>query len=127
MLKKRCCLGNAFFVYYNYDISMYTDICSLFEKNKKYNEVKSMLETKKALVYVNANRINGISKKTGRDYDFANIEVSDGIGSLEWPIVPELVPTLNLNRGDKVQLHVDVRKDSFGNTQFIVDKVTKAM
>lgn len=86
-----------------------------------------MLETKKALVFVNATRINGISKKTGKDYDFANIEVSDGIGSLEWPIIPDLVPNLNFSRGDKIQLHVDVRKDNFGNTQFIVDKVSKAV
>lgn len=85
-----------------------------------------MLETVKALIFVNATRNNGISKKTGKEYDFANIEVSDGIGSLEWPIVPDLVSTLSFNRGDKIQLHVDVRKDNFGNTQFVVNKVTKA-
>lgn len=87
-----------------------------------------MLESKKPLIFVGAVRNKGISKKTGNEYDFANIEVSDGIGSLEWPIVPALAEQVaeSYKRGDKVQLSVDVRRDTFGNTQFIVNNVIKA-
>lgn len=82
-----------------------------------------MFLNEKKLIFVAANRIKGTNSK-GNDYDFANIEISDGIGSLEIPLDVHLAETCNrdLARGQEVKIRVDARK-AFGRTQFIVDQV----
>lgn len=84
-----------------------------------------MLISENELVFVAATRLQGT--KNGRDYDFAKIEISDGIGSLEIPIQPALAQICNdrFARGEKIRISVDVRKQ-FGRTQFIVDDVQSA-
>ena len=85
-----------------------------------------MLISEKPVIFVGSVRNQGTSNKTGKDYDFATIEVSDGIGSIEMPLRPDLSETLNknLSRGDKIKIRVDARK-SFGRTEFLVDQVDK--
>lgn len=82
-----------------------------------------MLISEKKLLFVAANRIKGTNKQ-GNDYDFANIELSDGIGSLEMPLDTHLAEQCNQNfgRGQEVKILVDARKQ-FGKTQFIVKDV----
>ena len=83
-----------------------------------------MLVNDKKLLFVGANRVKGTSKKTNAEYDFANIEVSDGIGSFELPLEVHLAETLNrdLARGQEIKVRVDIRKQ-FGKFQIIVDDV----
>lgn len=85
-----------------------------------------MLISEKPVIFVGAVRNKGISKKSGNEYDFATIEISDGIGSIEMPLRVDLAETLNhnLNRGDKIKIRVDARKN-FGRTEFLVDHVDK--
>ena len=85
-----------------------------------------MLISEKPVIFVGSVRNQGISKNSGKEYDFATIEVSDGIGSIEMPLRPDLSETLNknLSRGDKIKIRVDARK-SFGRTEFLVDQVDK--
>lgn len=104
-------------------ITTYTDICSHFKTQK---EEQKMLISQKNLLFVAANRIQG-TNKTGNPYDFANIELSDGIGSLEMPLEPHLAEQCNqtFGRGQEVKIVVDARKQ-FGRTQFIVKDVLPA-
>lgn len=90
---------------------------------KKGGKIK-MLVSEKKLLFVGASRIKG-TNKNNVDYDFANIEVSDGIGSLEMPLDVHLAEALNRDfaRGQEIKIRVDARKN-FGKTQFIVDQVT---
>lgn len=83
-----------------------------------------MLISEKKLIFVAANRITGTNNK-GNNYDFANIEISDGIGSLEIPLDVHLAEGCNRDfaRGQEIKIRVDARK-VFGKTQFIVDQVT---
>lgn len=87
-------------------------------------EEKKLLVSEKKLLFVGATRIKGTSKKSQAEYDFANIEVSDGIGSLELPLEVHLAEILNrdLARGQEIKIRVDIRKQ-FGKSQFIVDEV----
>jgi hypothetical protein len=82
-----------------------------------------MLKSDGKLIFVSATRLKG-TNKNGNDYDFANIEVSDGIGSLEIPLEPTLAETVNrdFSRGQEIQVTVDVKKQ-FGRTAFLVTNV----
>lgn len=85
-----------------------------------------MLISEKPVIFVGSVRNKGVSKKSGNEYDFATIEVSDGIGSIEMPLRPDLAETVNatFNRGEKIKIRVDARKN-FGRTEFLVDQVEK--
>lgn len=81
-----------------------------------------MLQSVVNLLYVDSNRVQG--EKNGRDYDFATVELSDGIASFELPLDPLSQPSIKSSffRGDKVVITVDAKKN-FGKYQLIVSKV----
>lgn len=83
-----------------------------------------MLQNTNALIYVDAVRNQGVSKKTGNEYDMASIELSDGIASFELPLEPLNHKTISetFKRGEPVVITVDVKKQ-FGKSQLIVSKV----
>jgi hypothetical protein len=84
-----------------------------------------MLQSIKPLVFIRAERNKGYSEKSKKDYDFANITLSDGLESLKMDINPELVPTLSFKKGDNVIVTVDV-SESNNRTKFVVSEVKKA-
>lgn len=87
-----------------------------------------MFQNSTALVYVDSNRLQGVSKKTGNDYDMATIELSDGIASFELPLEPLNQKAIKdtFHRGQPVVATVDVKKQ-FGKAQLIVTKVDAAI
>ena len=85
-----------------------------------------MLESKKPLVFIRSERNKGYSEKSKKDYDFANITLSDGLESLKMDIVPELAEQYqnSFKKGDNVVINVDI-SESNNRTKFIVSEVKK--
>lgn len=85
-----------------------------------------MLESKKPLVFIRSERNKGYSEKSKKDYDFANITLSDGLESLKMDIVPELAEQYqnSFKKGDNVVITVDI-SESNNRTKFIVSEVKK--
>lgn len=78
------------------------------------------------LTFVRSERIKGVSKKTGNDYDIANVTISDGLESIKLPVEPILFESesfANLRKGDKVTVVIDA-KERFNNINFVVISVT---
>lgn len=86
-----------------------------------------MLESRKPLVFIRAERNKGYSEKKQKDYDFANITLSDGLESLKVDINPELVEHCHsaFKKGDKVAITVDITEMN-SRTVFVVTEVKKA-
>jgi len=84
-----------------------------------------MLQSTKPLVFIRAERNKGYSEKSKKDYDFANITLSDGLESLKMDITPDLVANLDFRKGDKVVITVDV-SESNNRTKFMVTEVKKS-
>lgn len=78
------------------------------------------------LTFVRSERIKGVSKKTGNDYDIANVTISDGLESIKLSVEPILFESesfANLRKGDKVTVVIDA-KERFNNINFVVISVT---
>ncbi|MEK5234092.1 hypothetical protein MHB42_20600 [Lysinibacillus sp. FSL K6-0232] len=86
-----------------------------------------MLESVKPLVFIRAERNKGYSEKSKKDYDFANITLSDGLESLKVDIQPELVEQCQTlyKKGDNVVITVDITEVN-NRARFIVTKIKKA-
>lgn len=81
------------------------------------------------LTYIRHERNKGIGKKSEQPYDFASITLSDGIESFKLDLKPEVTEVnhvLELKKGDKVTITVDIF-ERFKNTAFIVSDVRKAV
>lgn len=79
------------------------------------------------LVYIRHSRNKGIGKESKKAYDFCNITLSDGLESFDLEMEPHLDESpdlVNLNKGDVVNLKIDVYQ-SFNRTQFKVVDVKK--
>lgn len=60
------------------------------------------------LIYVKHEHRAGVSKD-GRDYEFANVTLSDGLESFPLPLDFTVVPVFEkMNRGDSVDLLIDL-------------------
>lgn len=78
------------------------------------------------LTFVRSERIKGVSKRTGNDYDIANVTISDGLESIKLSVEPILFESesfANLRKGDKVTVVIDA-KERFNNINFVVISVT---
>lgn len=86
-----------------------------------------MLESTKPLVFIRSERNKGYSEKSKKDYDFANITLSDGLESMKLDIVPELAEQCQtaFKKGEKVVITVDI-SESNNRTKFVVSEVKKA-
>lgn len=86
-----------------------------------------MLTSTKPLVFIRAERNKGYSEKSKKDYDFANITLSDGLESLKMDIVPELAEQYqsSFKKGDNVVITVDISEMN-NRTKFVVTEVKKA-
>lgn len=83
---------------------------------------KNMLQGKN-LVYIRADKNEGVSTKSGLPYCFANLTLSDGLESFKLDLNPDIVPLLTtFKKGDKVNIVVDVR-EVFNRNQFMVTDV----
>lgn len=79
------------------------------------------------LIYIRHERNKGISK-TDKEYDFANLTLSDGLESFKVSIEPYLCETpllQNLKKGDKVSVSLEAF-ENFGKTVFSVTQIDKA-
>lgn len=79
------------------------------------------------LIFIRAERVNGVKAETGREYDFGFITVSDGLESVKMSIEPSLVETQgikSLKKGDKIKITVDVVERS-NRLNFVVSNVEK--
>ncbi|PJO44011.1 hypothetical protein, partial [Lysinibacillus xylanilyticus] len=67
------------------------------------------------------------SEKSKKDYDFANITLSDGLESLKIDIVPELAEQYQntFKKGDNVVITIDMT-ESNNRLKFVVTDVKKA-
>lgn len=77
------------------------------------------------LTFVRSERIKGTSKKTGNDYDLANVTISDGLESLKLPLEPSLCENenfQNLRKGDAVTVVIDL-VERFNRVDFVVISV----
>lgn len=85
-----------------------------------------MLTSTKPLVFIRAERNKGYSEKSKKDYDFANITLSDGLESLKMDIVPELAEQTQslFKKGDNVVITVDI-SEANNRTKFVVSNVKK--
>jgi len=86
-----------------------------------------MLQSTKPLKFIRTERNKGYSEKKQKEYDFANITLSDGLESLKMDIVPELVEQYQsqFKKGDNVVITVDMN-ESNNRLQFVVTEVKKA-
>ena len=81
------------------------------------------------LIYIKHERNKGVSKKSGNEYDIANITLSNGPVSFKIDIKPFITETpelQNLRMGDKVNVIVDV-EERFNNDVFFVSDVKKVV
>lgn len=81
------------------------------------------------LIYIKHERNKGVSKKSGNEYDIANITLSNGLVSFKIDIKPFITETpelQNLRMGDKVNVVVDV-EERFNNDVFFVSDVKKVV
>jgi len=86
-----------------------------------------MLQSTMPLIFIRAERNKGYSEKSKKDYDFANITLSDGLESLKMDIVPELAEQYknSFKKGDNVVITVDVSELN-NRARFVVTEVKKA-
>lgn len=86
-----------------------------------------MLESTKPLVFIRTERNKGYSEAKKKDYDFANITLSDGLESMKIDIVPELAEQYQnvFKKGEKVVITVDM-SESNNRLKFVVTEVKKA-
>ncbi|PJO44101.1 hypothetical protein [Lysinibacillus xylanilyticus] len=86
-----------------------------------------MLQSTKPLKFIRAERNKGYSEKSKKDYDFANITLSDGLESLKIDIVPELAEQYQntFKKGDNVVITIDMT-ESNNRLKFVVTDVKKA-
>lgn len=79
------------------------------------------------LTFVRSQRIRGVSKKTGNDYDIATVTISDGLESIKLSVDPVLFESesfANLRKGDKVTVVIDAQ-EGFNGVNFVVISVTQ--
>lgn len=86
-----------------------------------------MLQSVRPLVFIRAERNRGYSEKSKKDYDFANITLSDGLESLKVDIEPELAERCQgaFKKGDNVVITVDISEMN-NRARFVVTDVKKA-
>ena len=79
------------------------------------------------LKFVATERKKGTSQKSGNDYDFATITVSDGLDSVDLSLRVDLHEYVQKNfaRGQNVVIHIDAKR-SGARTSFEVTKVEAA-
>lgn len=79
--------------------------------------------TGKNLNFIRAEKVEGVSNKSGLPYCFAHLTVSDGMESFKLDLDPNIVHLVSgFNKGEKVNIFVDVR-ENFNKNQFLVTDV----
>lgn len=74
--------------------------------------------------FLRAQRNSGVAAKTGKDYDFSTITISDGLESVQLETTPEVVEKSNsLKRGDKILVALLVYKNNFDRVAYEVNDV----
>lgn len=104
---------------YTQFITVYTDIRSIKRRIK-------MLKGEK-LIYIKHERNKGISKKSGNEYDIANVTLSNGLVSFKIDVKPYLTETPDLQElrmGDKVNVVVDV-EERYNTDVFYLSDIKK--
>jgi hypothetical protein len=75
-------------------------------------------------IYIKPNRVQGISAKNQKPYDFANLTVSDGLESFEMACKPSLATALeeneNLRKGDSIVVEVELTSGQRGLEYLVV-------
>lgn len=78
------------------------------------------------LNFIRCEHRKGVSNNTGKEYEIANVTLSDGLESFTMDIEPGRIPTAkSFSKGDLVNIEVDVI-NGFNRTRFVVTNIKPA-